>query len=72
MAQTMRVRMTTGRSWMDADGRTVAVGPDEECVLEVGEARRLLESDQAVPVAEKPVERAEKRGPGRPRKIEQR
>lgn len=57
----MRVKMTTGRAWTDADGRTVAVDADDEITVNTDEAKRLLESGQAIPVAQKPSSRAEKR-----------
>jgi hypothetical protein len=60
--------MTTGRAWADRDGKSLSVDPGQELEVDNEEARRLLESGQAVPVAVLPADRVEKRGPGRPRK----
>lgn len=57
----MKVRMLTGMAGRDADGREFAVAPGEEITLDAETAKRLLESDQAEPVAAKASDRAERR-----------
>lgn len=68
----MKIKMLTnsvGHSDDDrSSGGVVVREAGKEYEVDEAEALRLLESEQAEPVAERPSERAEKRGPGRPRK----
>lgn len=57
----MKVKLKVTRSTTDKDGRTIAHHEGETIDVPNDEAKRLLESDQAEPVAKKRAERAERR-----------
>lgn len=57
----MKVKLKVTRSTVDKDGRAIANHEGETIDVPNDEAKRLLESDQAEPVAKKRAERAERR-----------
>jgi hypothetical protein len=57
----MKLELRTTRVTTDKDGRTVQQNPGDVIDLPSDEAKALLESDQAAPVARKKAERAERR-----------